>query len=54
MEISLPGVTCHVMDEGLDSGDILAYRFFKIPDDVRLPELMSKLTDWASVLLLKQ
>jgi len=42
------------MDEGLDSGDILAYRFFKIPDDVRLPELMSKLTDWASVLLLKQ
>ncbi len=44
------GVTAMLMDEGLDSGDILAYRFFKIPDDVRLPELMSKLTDLASVL----
>ncbi len=47
------GVTAMLMDEGLDSGDILAYRFFKIPDDIRLPELMSKLTDLASVLTIE-
>ncbi len=38
-----------LMDEGLDSGDILSYRFLKIPDDILLPELMDELTKLASV-----
>jgi len=41
------------MDEGLDSGDILSYRFLKIPDDILLPELMDELTKLASVLTIE-
>jgi len=47
------GVTAMLMDEGLDSGDILSYKFLKIPDDILLPELMDKLTKLASVLTIE-
>ncbi len=42
-----------LMDEGLDSGDILSYKFFKIPDDILLPKLMDELTKLASVLTIE-
>jgi len=38
------GVTAMLMEEGLDSGPILGYRYFKIPSDMILPELMSRLS----------
>jgi len=37
------GVTAMLMEEGLDSGDILGYRYFKIPNDMGLKDLMSQL-----------
>ena len=47
------GVTAMLMDEGLDSGDILAYKFFKMRDDIYLPELMEELTKLASMLTIE-
>jgi len=38
------GVTAMLMEEGLDSGDILGYRYFKIPQNMTLPELMNRLS----------
>ena len=39
------GVTAMLMEEGLDSGPILGYRYFKIPETMVLPELMNRLSD---------
>jgi methionyl-tRNA formyltransferase len=39
------GITAMLMEEGLDSGPILAYRYFKIPETMLLPELMNRLSD---------
>ncbi len=39
------GVTAMLMEEGLDSGPILGYRYFKIPQTMTLPELMNRLSD---------
>lgn len=47
------GVTAMLMEEGLDSGPILGYRYFKIPETMILSELMSRLSDDASVLTIK-
>ena len=47
------GVTAMLMEEGLDSGPILGYRYFKIPETMILPELMSRLSDDASALTIK-
>jgi len=44
------GVTAMLMEEGLDSGPILGYRYFKIPKTMLLPELMSRLSDDACAL----
>lgn len=44
------GVTAMLMEEGLDSGPILGYRYFKIPQTMLLPELMSRLSDDACAL----
>ena len=44
------GVTAMLMEEGLDSGPILGYRYFKIPPTMLLPELMNRLSDDASAL----
>lgn len=44
------GVTAMLMEEGLDSGPILAYRYFKIPETMLLPELMARLSDDACAL----
>jgi len=44
------GVTAMLMEEGLDSGPILGYRYFKIPDTMLLSELMSRLSDDACLL----
>lgn len=38
------GITAMLMEEGLDSGPILGYRYFKIPQSMLLPELMSQLS----------
>jgi methionyl-tRNA formyltransferase len=38
------------MEEGLDSGPILGYRYFKIPETMLLSELMNKLSDDACAL----
>ncbi len=44
------GITAMLMEEGLDSGPILGYRYFKIPQTMLLPELMNKLSDDACAL----
>ena len=44
------GVTAMLMEEGLDSGPILGYRYFKIPSTMLLPELMNRLSDDACAL----
>ena len=44
------GVTAMLMEEGLDSGPILGYRYFKIPKTMLLPELMNRLSDDACTL----
>ena len=47
------GVTAMLMEEGLDSGPILGYRYFKIPPTMLLPELMSRLSDDACALTIE-
>ncbi|MCK5854982.1 MAG: methionyl-tRNA formyltransferase [Sulfurovaceae bacterium] len=44
------GITAMLMEEGLDSGPILGYRYFEIPNSMILPELMARLSDDASAL----
>ncbi len=44
------GVTAMLMEEGLDSGPILGYRYFKIPPTMLLPELMNRLSEDACAL----
>ena len=44
------GITAMLMEEGLDLGPILGYRYFKIPSTMLLPELMSRLSDDACAL----
>jgi len=44
------GITAMLMEEGLDSGPILGYRYFKIPETMLLPELMNRLSDDACAL----
>lgn len=44
------GVTAMLMEEGLDSGPILGYRYFKIPETMLLPQLMNRLSDDACLL----
>ncbi len=41
------GVTAMLMEEGLDTGDILSYTYLKIEDDWGLEELMNRLTTLA-------
>jgi len=45
------GITAMLMEEGLDSGPILGYRYFKIPQTMLLPELMNQLSDDACALI---
>lgn len=47
------GVTAMLMEEGLDSGPILGYRYFKIPPTMLLFELMNRLSHDASELTTK-
>jgi methionyl-tRNA formyltransferase len=47
------GVTAMLMDEGLDTGAILSYRYFKIPTNMVLPELMKQLSSDASMLTIE-
>ena len=44
------GVTAMLMEEGLDSGPILGYRYFKIGPTMLLPDLMNRLSDDACAL----
>jgi len=46
------GVTSMMMEEGLDTGDILEMIEFKIPREMRLHDLMQQLTEDASLLTL--
>jgi methionyl-tRNA formyltransferase len=48
----MTGVTSMLMDEGLDTGDILEIRRFEIPEEMRLHALMAQLTKDASALTL--
>jgi len=47
------GVTAMLMEEGLDSGPVLGYRYFKIPQTMLLPELMERLSDDACKLTIE-
>ncbi len=49
---SYSGVTSMLMEEGLDSGPILGYSYFKIPAEMRLRGLMTRLSEDACVLTL--
>jgi methionyl-tRNA formyltransferase len=49
---SITGVTSMLMEEGLDTGDILEMVEFKIPEDMRLYALMEQLTKDACELTL--
>jgi methionyl-tRNA formyltransferase len=44
------GITAMLMEEGLDSGPILGYRYFKIPPTMLIDELMSRLSYDAALL----
>ncbi|MEA3491478.1 MAG: methionyl-tRNA formyltransferase [Campylobacterota bacterium] len=46
------GVTSMLMEEGLDSGPILGYTYFGIPEEMRLQGLMRELSEEASILTL--
>lgn len=46
------GVTSMRMEEGLDSGPILGYAYFKIPQEMRLQGLMTQLSNDACMLTL--
>lgn len=46
------GVTAMLMEKGLDSGPVLGYRYFEIPKDMTLPDLMDRLSRDASLLTL--
>ena len=37
------GITAMMIEEGLDSGPVLAYRYFKIPSDMVVTDLMDRL-----------
>lgn len=47
------GVTSMLMEEGLDTGDMLSKTVFEIPSDMRLGALMSQLTSDACLLTLQ-
>ncbi len=47
------GVTAMLMEEGLDSGPILGYRYFRIPSTMVLLELMNRLSSDASLLTIE-
>lgn len=47
------GVTSMLMEEGLDSGDILGLKYYKIPDNMEVAELFSKLSTLAAELTLE-
>ena len=47
------GVTSMLMAEGLDSGDILGLKYFKIPKTMEVAELFSKLSQLASKLTIE-
>lgn len=44
------GITAMLMEEGLDSGPVLAYRYFKIPNDMLVTDLMDRLSHDAALL----
>ncbi|MDD5406746.1 MAG: methionyl-tRNA formyltransferase [Sulfurovaceae bacterium] len=45
------GITAMMIEEGLDSGPMLAYRYFKIPDDMVVSDLMDQLSNDAALLI---
>ncbi len=44
------GVTAMLMEEGLDSGPVLGYRYFKIPQNMKVDALMEQLSIDASAI----
>ncbi len=44
------GITAMLIEEGLDSGPVLGYRYFKIPDDMVVTDLMDRLSYDAALL----
>lgn len=47
------GITAMLMEEGLDSGPILGYRYFKIPSTMLVDELMSRLSYDAALITIE-
>ncbi|WP_419765332.1 MAG: methionyl-tRNA formyltransferase [Arcobacter sp.] len=47
------GVTSMLMEEGLDSGDVLALKYFKIPSNMEVAELFSQLSTIAAKLTIE-
>jgi len=47
------GVTSMLMEEGLDSGDILGLKYYKIPQNMEVAELFSKLSSLAAKLAIE-
>ena len=47
------GVTSMLMEEGLDTGDILGFSYFKLDENIRVDALFEKLSSMAATLTLK-
>ncbi len=47
------GITAMLMEVGLDSGPVLAYRYFKIPNDMVVTNLMDRLSYDAALLTIE-
>ncbi len=47
------GVTSMLMEEGLDTGDILGFSYFKIDEKIKVDKLFEKLSNMASKLIIK-
>jgi methionyl-tRNA formyltransferase len=47
------GVTLHLLDDGFDTGPVVAQEAIDLPDDIRLPELEAQLMEQGGALLVE-
>ena len=52
-EDKFAGVTSMLMEEGLDTGDILGFTYFKLDDHIKVDKLFDKLSNMAAKLTIK-
>ncbi len=52
-EDKFAGVTSMLMEEGLDTGDILGFSYFKLDEEIKVDKLFEKLSNMAAKLTIK-